>query len=82
MIDEKTKVKTKNPMRIFLFIIIDILFYHEDVMATEDLCLPHPQMHRRLFVLQPLKEVLLEWDHPILNKSMDELIQSCLRSSL
>jgi 2-amino-4-hydroxy-6-hydroxymethyldihydropteridine diphosphokinase len=51
---------------------IDVLFYHDTVMATEDLVLPHPQMHRRSFVMGPLKEVLPEWQHFVLKASSTE----------
>ena len=42
---------------------IDLLFYHDTVCATEDLLLPHPQMHRRSFVMGPLKELCPDWQH-------------------
>ncbi len=42
---------------------------------TSSLALPHLQMHKRVFVLQPLKEVAPTWRHPIYGKSADILIK-------
>jgi 2-amino-4-hydroxy-6-hydroxymethyldihydropteridine diphosphokinase len=53
---------------------IDILFFGQELRATEELILPHPQMHRRSFVLEPLKELDASWRHPVLNKGFEELV--------
>ena len=47
---------------------IDILMYGNLVMSDERLQIPHPLMHERLFVLQPLKEIAPRAVHPILEK--------------
>jgi 2-amino-4-hydroxy-6-hydroxymethyldihydropteridine diphosphokinase len=54
---------------------IDILFYDDYILNTEELILPHPRMHKRNFNLLPLQEVLPLWRHPLLNLSIDELIK-------
>ena len=51
---------------------LDLLLYageHGDglVVADPELTLPHPEMHRRLFVLEPLAEIAPEWRHPTLH---------------
>ncbi len=52
---------------------IDILMYDNLILQTERLTLPHPLMHKRTFVMQPLAEIAPEAIHPILNETMDEL---------
>lgn len=44
---------------------LDLLLFDELVCSTPDLLLPHPQMHRRLFVLKPLAEVAAKKIHPV-----------------
>ena len=52
---------------------IDLIDYDGQIVETVDLQLPHPQMHKRLFVLTPLCEIWPTWEHPILHKSAQEL---------
>lgn len=52
---------------------IDIIFYDGLVVESENLTLPHPLMHEREFVLQPLCEVAAEWRHPILGLTVEEI---------
>ncbi|MCL4109842.1 UNVERIFIED_CONTAM: hypothetical protein GTU68_028751 [Idotea baltica] len=52
---------------------IDIIFYDNLIINNEIIDLPHPRMHERNFVLFPLSEIIPEWHHPILNKSVIEL---------
>ncbi len=56
---------------------IDIVYFNEDVIQTENLVVPHLLMQERLFVLLPLKDLGLNWKHPVLNKSTSELIANC-----
>ncbi|MBI4352555.1 MAG: 2-amino-4-hydroxy-6-hydroxymethyldihydropteridine diphosphokinase [Candidatus Omnitrophica bacterium] len=65
---------------------LDILFY-DDVVIFEgrNLCLPHPRLEKRFFVLKPLLEIAPDWIHPRLRKSVkvlhDELThESCPES--
>ncbi|MDR0758458.1 MAG: 2-amino-4-hydroxy-6-hydroxymethyldihydropteridine diphosphokinase [Tannerella sp.] len=53
---------------------IDILMYDNMLMDTKELTLPHPFMHRRLFVMQPLVEIAPRLCHPVLKCSMTELL--------
>lgn len=53
---------------------IDILLYDDLVLDTPTLTIPHPLMHRRLFVMQPLTEIAPELLHPVLNRTMQELL--------
>lgn len=53
---------------------IDIISFNETVIATPELQVPHPQMEHRLFVLRPVSDLRLDWTHPVLKKSISELI--------
>jgi 2-amino-4-hydroxy-6-hydroxymethyldihydropteridine diphosphokinase len=54
---------------------IDIIFYGNDIVNIPDqLQIPHPEMHKRKFVLEPLVEIAPDLQHPILNKSLSELL--------
>lgn len=52
---------------------IDIIFYDKEIINTEILTVPHPRMHERAFVLVPLLELIPDFIHPVLHKSVSEL---------
>ncbi len=52
---------------------IDIIFYDDRIVKTAELSIPHPLMHDRKFVLNPLVEIVPEKNHPLLNMSVREL---------
>jgi 2-amino-4-hydroxy-6-hydroxymethyldihydropteridine diphosphokinase len=54
---------------------IDILFYEDLVRNTPRLQIPHPRLHERAFVLVPMVELAADLTHPILNRSMSELLK-------
>jgi 2-amino-4-hydroxy-6-hydroxymethyldihydropteridine diphosphokinase len=56
---------------------IDIISFENEVLNTASLVIPHPQMQKRLFVLLPMKDLQLEFVHPLFQKSLQELIDSC-----
>ncbi len=56
---------------------IDILFYGSRVIALPGLQIPHPRAHERRFVLVPITEIAPEFVHPLLQKSMAELLKMC-----
>ncbi|MFN2491937.1 MAG: 2-amino-4-hydroxy-6-hydroxymethyldihydropteridine diphosphokinase [Pyrinomonadaceae bacterium] len=53
---------------------LDLLLYDGEQRDTEFITLPHPRLHLRRFVLTPLAELSPELVHPILNKSISELL--------
>lgn len=56
---------------------IDIMFYNEDVINEPHLTIPHPQMQNRRFALVPLNELAPQMVHPVLNKTLEELLLEC-----
>lgn len=52
---------------------IDILLYDDEVLQTPELVLPHPLMHERKFVMEPLAEIAPFVQHPIFKESIMDL---------
>ena len=61
---------------------IDIISFNDEIIETQDLQIPHPQMQNRLFVLRPLQEIQTEFFHPKTNESISELIVECSDKSV
>ena len=56
---------------------IDILFYENLIIEKDFLQIPHKHLHKRIFVLKPLNDIASEFIHPILRKSIGDLLKKC-----
>lgn len=59
---------------------IDILFYDDLILTTDNLTIPHPYITDRMFVLLPLAEIAPTLRHPVMHKSILELFQNLKNS--
>ena len=53
---------------------LDLICCGSEVLMTPNLMLPHPEMHKRLFVLEPMLEVAPTWVHPLLRKDVAQMV--------
>ena len=56
---------------------IDILFVDEEIYYSANLMIPHPRLHKRRFALLPLLEIAPTLRHPLLDRSVEEMAESC-----
>ncbi|AKA35595.1 2-amino-4-hydroxy-6-hydroxymethyldihydropteridine diphosphokinase [Flagellimonas lutaonensis] len=56
---------------------IDIVYYGDQVVQTDALAIPHPEMANRRFVLKPLADIAPQFYHPVLKKDTRNLLQQC-----
>lgn len=56
---------------------IDIIFFNHDVIREPGLTVPHPEMSKRRFVLQPLNQVIPAYIHPVYYKTVSQLLDEC-----
>jgi 2-amino-4-hydroxy-6-hydroxymethyldihydropteridine diphosphokinase len=68
----RQRIEKKGPR----IIDIDILLFGETILDSPELTIPHPAMHQRRFVLEPLAEIAPEARHPGLKKTVRELLDA------
>jgi len=60
---------------------IDIIFVDDLIIAEDALIVPHPECHKRRFVLAPFMDICPSFKHPILEKSIKDLYEDCLEET-
>ena len=60
---------------------LDILLLGDLVQSDKDLTIPHPRMHERRFVLEPMVQIAPTVTHPVLGETMQILLERCLDNS-
>ena len=61
---------------------LDLLLYDGNVLSSSRLSLPHPAMHTRLFVLEPMAEIAPAMQHPVFGKTMQALLDELRHRAL
>ena len=54
---------------------LDLIFYDDEIISCERLTVPHPDMHNRRFVLEPAAQLVPGYVHPVLKKTVAELLR-------
>lgn len=61
---------------------LDVLLFDDEVIESKQLTIPHPELHNRKFVLEPLKDIAPQLQHPILGEAILKLLEKCADTSV
>ena len=56
---------------------IDLLFFDNKIIFKKKLVIPHQLLHTRKFILKPLSEIIPDYIHPVIKKTIKKLLLSC-----
>lgn len=73
------RVRSNEPGYQARTIDIDILLFGDRIVEEEDLGIPHPRLHERAFALAPAADIVPHWSHPILHRTVLELLSDLHR---
>lgn len=74
---ENTMGRVRNVKNGPRLIDVDVVFYRDEVLNTSRLTLPHPGVPERRFILQPLSDLVPGQAHPVLKKTVQQLLDEC-----
>jgi len=60
---------------------LDLLLYDQEIIDKPDLVVPHPRMHQRRFVIEPLTEIAPHVLHPILKRTTTQILQELIQNA-
>ncbi|MDP3437335.1 MAG: 2-amino-4-hydroxy-6-hydroxymethyldihydropteridine diphosphokinase [Bacteroidales bacterium] len=61
---------------------IDIILFNEEIINEVSLIVPHPRMHLRRFVLEPIVQIAPDYIHPVFNQTLLSLLERCKDTSV
>lgn len=76
------RIRTKKKGYQDRIIDLDIIFFEDETIETKTLQIPHPEMHKRKFVLQPLCDIAPKEQHPKFKKEVSALLEECKDKSV
>ena len=79
---EKEQLNEILPQYLSREIDIDIILFNDQIINLEQLTIPHPRMHLRRFVLEPIAQIAPDYLHPIFKTSIKSLLESCEDTSI
>ncbi len=56
---------------------IDLLYFNDEIINSEQLIVPHPNLHERAFTLIPMVEIAPDFIHPVFSLNQKALLQKC-----
>lgn len=75
------RIRKSGPRYVSRTMDIDLLFYDDRAIDSDGLTVPHPRIAERDFVLAPLEEVLPDYVHPVLKKTIRQLRRELLQAA-